>query len=218
MEKALSDAQMLVLPGGFSFGDEPDGSGKYIAAFFRNERLKEAIERLLSVQDGLMLGICNGFQALVKLGLLPYGKIVDPTENDCTLTFNTIGRHQSKYALTKLMSNQSPWLAGMEVGTTYQIPFSHGEGRFVAGEETLKHLFANNQVVTQYVDFDGNTRLDMPYNINGSYAAIEGLTSPDGRILGKMGHSERVGQNIAKNIPGNKIQPIFENGVNYFKL
>ena len=218
MEKALSDAQMLVLPGGFSFGDEPDGSGKYIAAFFRNERLKEAIERLLSVQDGLMLGICNGFQALVKLGLLPYGKIVDPTENDCTLTFNTIGRHQSKYALTKLMSNQSPWLAGMEVGTTYQIPFSHGEGRFVAGEETLKHLFANNQVVTQYVDFDGNTRLDMPYNINGSYAAIEGLTSPDGRILGKMGHSERVGANIAKNIPGNKLQPIFENGVNYFKL
>ena len=218
MEKALSDAQMLVLPGGFSFGDEPDGSGKYIAAFFRNERLKEAIERLLSVQDGLMLGICNGSQALVKLGPLPYGKIVDPTENDCTLTFNTIGRHQSKYALTKLMSNQSPWLAGMEVGTTYQIPFSHGEGRFVAGEETLKHLFANNQVVTQYVDFDGNTRLDMPYNINGSYAAIEGLTSPDGRILGKMGHSERVGANIAKNIPGNKLQPIFENGVNYFKL
>ena len=218
MEKALADAQMLVLPGGFSFGDEPDGSGKYIAAFFRNERLKEAIERLLSVQDGLMLGICNGFQALVKLGLLPYGKIIDPTENDCTLTFNTIGRHQSKYALTKLMSNQSPWLAGMEVGTTYQIPFSHGEGRFVAGEETLKNLFANNQVVTRYVDFDDNVRLDMPFNINGSYAAIEGLTSPDGRILGKMGHSERVGQNIAKNIPGNKIQPIFENGVNYFKI
>ena len=218
MEKALRDAQMLVLPGGFSFGDEPDGSGKYIAAFFRNERLKEAIERLLTVNDGLMLGICNGFQALVKLGLLPYGKIIDPTENDCTLTFNTIGRHQSKYALTKLMSNQSPWLAGMDVGTTYQIPFSHGEGRFVAGEDTLKGLFANNQVVTQYVDMDGNTRLDMPYNINGSYAAIEGLTSPDGRILGKMGHSERVGTNIAKNIPGNKIQPIFQNGVNYFKL
>ena len=216
MEKALANAQMLVLPGGFSFGDEPDGSGKYIAAFFRNERLKEAIERLLSVQDGLMLGICNGFQALVKLGLLPYGKIIDPTENDCTLTFNTIGRHQSKYALTRLMSNQSPWLAGMETGTTYQIPFSHGEGRFVAGEDTLKQLFANNQVITQYVDMDGNTRLDMPYNINGSYAAIEGLTSPDGRILGKMGHSERVGQNIAKNIPGNKLQPIFENGVKYF--
>ena len=216
MDKALADAQMLVLPGGFSFGDEPDGSGKYIAAFFRNARLKEAIERLLTKNDGLMLGICNGFQALVKLGLLPYGKIVDPTENDCTLTFNTIGRHQSKYALTKLVSNQSPWLVGMEVGTTYQIPFSHGEGRFVAGEGTLKQLFANNQVVTRYVDMDGNVRLDMPYNINGSYAAIEGLTSPDGRILGKMGHSERVGQNIAKNIPGNKIQPIFENGVNYF--
>ena len=218
MDKALADAQMLVLPGGFSFGDEPDGSGKYIAAFFRHARLKEAIERLLTKNDGLMLGICNGFQALVKLGLLPYGKIVDPTENDCTLTFNTIGRHQSKYALTKLVSNQSPWLAGMEVGTTYQIPFSHGEGRFVAGEETLKNLFANNQVVTRYVDMDGNTRLDMPYNINGSYAAIEGLTSPDGRILGKMGHSERVGQNIAKNIPGNKIQPIFQNGVDYFKF
>lgn len=216
MEKALADAQMLVLPGGFSFGDEPDGSGKYIAAFFRNERLKEAIEKLLTVQDGLMLGICNGFQALVKLGLLPYGKIIDPTENDCTLTFNTIGRHQSKYALTKLVSNQSPWLTGMEVGTTYQIPFSHGEGRFVAGEDTLAQLFAAGQVVTQYVDMDGNTRLDMPYNINGSYAAIEGLTSPDGRILGKMGHSERVGQNIAKNIPGNKLQPIFENGVKYF--
>lgn len=216
MEKALADAQMLVLPGGFSFGDEPDGSGKYIAAFFRNERLKEAIEKLLTVQDGLMLGICNGFQALVKLGLLPYGKIIDPTENDCTLTFNTIGRHQSKYALTKLVSNQSPWLTGMEVGTTYQIPFSHGEGRFVAGEDTLAQLFAAGQVITQYVDMDGHTRLDMPYNINGSYAAIEGLTSPDGRILGKMGHSERVGQNIAKNIPGNKIQPIFENGVKYF--
>ncbi len=218
MEKALADAQMLVLPGGFSFGDEPDGSGKYIAAFFRNERLKEAIEKLLSVQDGLMLGICNGFQALVKLGLLPYGKIIDPTDNDCTLTFNTIGRHQSKYALTKLVSNQSPWLAGMDVGTTYQIPFSHGEGRFVAGEDTLNRLFAQGQVITQYVDMAGDVRLDMPYNINGSYAAIEGLTSPDGRILGKMGHSERVGQNIAKNIPGNKIQPIFENGVNYFKL
>lgn len=218
MEKALADAQMLVLPGGFSFGDEPDGSGKYIAAFFRNERLKEAIEKLLSVQDGLMLGICNGFQALVKLGLLPYGKIIDPSDNDCTLTFNTIGRHQSKYALTKLVSNQSPWLAGMDVGTTYQIPFSHGEGRFVAGEDTLNRLFAQGQVITQYVDMAGDVRLDMPYNINGSYAAIEGLTSPDGRILGKMGHSERVGQNIAKNIPGNKIQPIFENGVNYFKL
>lgn len=216
MEKALADAQMLVLPGGFSFGDEPDGSGKYIAAFFRNERLKDAIEKLLTVQDGLMLGICNGFQALVKLGLLPYGKIIDPTENDCTLTFNTIGRHQSKYALTKLVSNQSPWLTGMEVGTTYQIPFSHGEGRFVAGEDTLAQLFAAGQVITQYVDMDGHTRLDMPYNINGSYAAIEGLTSPDGRILGKMGHSERVGQNIAKNIPGNKLQPIFENGVKYF--
>ena len=218
MEKALADAQMLVLPGGFSFGDEPDGSAKYIATFFRNERMKEAVEKLLNVQDGLMLGICNGFQALVKLGLLPYGKIVDPTENDCTLTFNTIGRHQSKYALTKLASNQSPWLRGMEVGTTYQIPFSHGEGRFVAGEETLKGLFANNQVVTQYVDMEGQTRLDMPFNLNGSYAAIEGLTSPDGRILGKMGHSERVGANIAKNIPGNKIQPIFQNGVDYFKL
>ena len=218
MEKALQDAQMLVLPGGFSFGDEPDGSGKYIAAFFRNERLNESIERLLHVNDGLMLGICNGFQALVKLGLLPYGKIVDPTENDCTLTFNTIGRHQSKYALTQLVSNQSPWLAGMEVGTTYQIPFSHGEGRFVAGEETLKNIFANNQVITRYVDMDDQIRLDMPFNINGSYAAIEGLTSPDGRILGKMGHSERIGANIAKNIPGNKLQPIFQNGVDYFKI
>lgn len=218
MEKALQDAQMLVLPGGFSFGDEPDGSGKYIAAFFRNERLNESIERLLHVNDGLMLGICNGFQALVKLGLLPYGKIVDPTENDCTLTFNTIGRHQSKYALTQLVSNQSPWLAGMEVGTTYQIPFSHGEGRFVAGEETLKNIFANNQVITRYVDMDEQIRLDMPFNINGSYAAIEGLTSPDGRILGKMGHSERIGANIAKNIPGNKLQPIFQNGVDYFKI
>ena len=218
MEKALKDAQMLVLPGGFSFGDEPDGSGKYIAAFFRNERLKESIERLLTVNDGLMIGICNGFQALVKLGLLPYGKIIDPTENDCTLTFNTIGRHQSKYALTKLVSNKSPWLAGMDVGTTYQVPFSHGEGRFVAGEDTLKNIFANNQVITQYVDMEDNITLDMPFNINGSYAAIEGLTSPDGRILGKMGHSERIGTNIAKNIPGNKIQPIFQNGVNYFKL
>ncbi|MDO4281819.1 MAG: phosphoribosylformylglycinamidine synthase subunit PurQ, partial [Peptococcaceae bacterium] len=175
-------------------------------------------ERLLTVNDGLMLGICNGFQALVKLGLLPYGKIIDPKENDCTLTFNTIGRHQSKYALTQLVSNHSPWLAGMEVGTTYQIPFSHGEGRFVAGEDTLRHLFAQEQVVTQYVDRDGQARLDMPYNLNGSYAAIEGLTSPDGRILGKMGHSERVGQNIAKNVPGNKLQPIFENGVKYFKI
>ncbi len=218
MEKALSDAQMLILPGGFSFGDEPDGSGKYIAAFFRNARLSEAIEKLLHVNDGLMLGICNGFQALVKLGLLPYGKIINPTKNDCTLTFNTIGRHQSKYALTQLVSNRSPWLANMAVGTTYHIPFSHGEGRFVAGEETIRGLFDNGQVLTQYVDMNNNIATDMPYNINGSYAAIEGLISPDGKILGKMGHSERVGENICKNIPGNKWQPIFENGVNYFKI
>ena len=164
-----------------------------------------------------MLGICNGFQALVKLGLLPYGKIVDPTENDCTLTFNTIGRHQSKYALTKLMSNQSPWLAGMEVGTTYQIPFSHGEGRFVAGEETLKHL-------SRTIRWSPSTSIltEIPVSICRTTSTAPmppSKGSPaDGRILGKMGHSERVGANIAKNIPGNKLQPIFENGVNYFKL
>ena len=216
MEKAISDAQMLVLPGGFSFGDEPDGSGKYIAAFFRNDRMATAIEDLLEHRDGLMLGICNGFQALVKLGLLPYGKITDPRQNDCTLTFNTIGRHQSKYALTKLVSTKSPWLAGLEEGQVYNIPFSHGEGRFVAGPETLEKLFQNKQVATQYVDAEGAPSLDMPWNLNGSYAAIEGLVRPGGRILGKMGHSERAGADICKNIPGNKWQPIFANGVRYF--
>ncbi len=216
-EKAVKQSQIIMIPGGFSGGDEPDGSGKFITAFFRNPRIKDAVHDLLDNRDGLMLGICNGFQALIKLGLVPYGKIVDMTENSPTLTFNTIGRHQSMMVRTRVASNKSPWLAGCEVGEIHRVAISHGEGRFVASPELIKQLADNGQIAFQYVDMNGEPTLDIRYNPNTSYEAIEGITSPDGRILGKMAHSERIGSEICKNVPGNKDQKIFESGVAYFK-
>ena len=216
MEKALQTAQMMIFPGGFSFGDEPEGSGKFIAAFMRNPILKERIHELLYKNDGLILGICNGFQALIKLGLVPYGKIVDTDITSPTLTFNRIGRHQSRYVTTRIASVNSPWLAGVDVGDLHNIPISHGEGRFVCSDEMLAQLAANGQIATQYVDFAGQPSMDIAFNPNGSNMAIEGILSPDGRVFGKMGHSERIGTHIAKNIPGEKDQKIFESGVKYF--
>ena len=215
--KGISDAQIIMFPGGFSAGDEPDGSGKFIATAFRNEKLKEAVMKLLNERDGLALGICNGFQALIKLGLVPYGEITPQQPDSPTLTTNNIGRHISKVAYTKVVSNKSPWLAGAVPGEVYAIPISHGEGRFVASDEWIKKLFAAGCVATQYVDLDGNPTMDENFNPNASYAAIEGITSPDGRILGKMGHSERIGEAVARNIYGNPDQKIFESGVAYFK-
>ena len=215
--KGISDAQIIMFPGGFSAGDEPDGSGKFIATAFRNEKLKEAVMKLLNERDGLALGICNGFQALIKLGLVPYGEITPQQPDSPTLTTNNIGRHISKVAYTKVVSNKSPWLAGAVTGEVYAIPISHGEGRFVASDEWIKKLFAAGCVATQYVDLDGNPTMDEDFNPNASYAAIEGITSPDGRILGKMGHSERIGEAVARNIYGNPDQKIFESGVAYFK-
>ena len=215
--KGISDAQIIMFPGGFSAGDEPDGSGKFIATAFRNEKLKEAVMKLLNERDGLALGICNGFQALIKLGLVPYGEITPQQPDSPTLTTNNIGRHISKVAYTKVISNKSPWLAGAVPGEVYAIPISHGEGRFVASDEWIKKLFAAGCVATQYVDLDGNPTMDEDFNPNASYAAIEGITSPDGRILGKMGHSERIGEAVARNIYGNPDQKIFESGVAYFK-
>ena len=217
MEKKINESQIVMLPGGFSGGDEPDGSGKFIVSFLRNPRLKDAIHNLLKNRDGLMLGICNGFQALVKLGLVPYGEIVDMRDDSPTLTFNTIARHQSKMVNTRIASNKSPWLASSNVGDIHSIAISHGEGRFVATAEEIARLAENGQIATQYVDFDGNPTLDIHCNPNTSIDAIEGITSPDGRVLGKMGHSERIGTDISKNVPGNKNQQIFENGVKYFK-
>ena len=215
--KGISDAQIIMFPGGFSAGDEPDGSGKFIATAFRNEKLKEAVMKLLNERDGLALGICNGFQALIKLGLVPYGEITPQQPDSPTLTTNNIGRHISKVAYTKVVSNKSPWLAGAVPGEVYAIPISHGEGRFVASDEWIKKLFAAGCVATQYVDLDGNPTMDEDFNPNASYAALEGITSPDGRILGKMGHSERIGEAVARNIYGNPDQKIFESGVAYFK-
>ena len=215
--KGISDAQIIMFPGGFSAGDEPDGSGKFIATAFRNEKLKEAVMKLRNERDGLALGICNGFQALIKLGLVPYGEITPQQPDSPTLTTNNIGRHISKVAYTKVVSNKSPWLAGAVPGEVYAIPISHGEGRFVASDEWIKKLFAAGCVATQYVDLDGNPTMDEDFNPNASYAAIEGITSPDGRILGKMGHSERIGEAVARNIYGNPDQKIFESGVAYFK-
>ena len=217
MEKLINQSQIVMLPGGFSGGDEPDGSGKFIVSFLRNPRLTDAIHELLKNRDGLMLGICNGFQALVKLGLVPYGEIRDMRDDSPTLTFNTINRHQSKMVNTRIASNKSPWLAGCEVGDIHNIAISHGEGRFVADPVEIAQLAANGQIATQYVDFDGNPTLDIQCNPNTSIDAIEGITSPDGRVLGKMGHSERIGDNVCKNVPGNKDQKIFESGVKYFK-
>jgi len=216
MVKQINQSQIVMIPGGFSAGDEPDGSGKFIATVFRNQRVKEAVMNLLNNRDGLMLGICNGFQALIKLGLVPYGEIKDIDESCPTLTYNTIGRHVSCMVDTKIVSNKSPWLANVGVGDIHSIPVSHGEGRFVANENMVKELVKNGQVATQYVDLAGNPTYDIKYNPNGSVMAIEGITSPDGRVFGKMGHSERIGKNIAKNIIGDKDQKIFEAGVHYF--
>ncbi len=215
--KAISQSQIVMFPGGFSGGDEPDGSGKFIATTFRNEKIKDEIMKLLNERDGLALGICNGFQALIKLGLVPTGEIVEQTELSPTLARNSIGRHQSRIAYTKVVSNKSPWLQKATLGGVYSIPISHGEGRFVAKEEWLRKLFENGQVATQYVDAEGNPTMDEDYNINGSYMAIEGITSPDGRVLGKMGHSERRDRSTYLNIYGDKDQKIFESGVEYFK-
>ncbi|MCX7779780.1 MAG: phosphoribosylformylglycinamidine synthase [Negativicutes bacterium] len=213
----IKNSQIIMLPGGFSAGDEPDGSGKFIAAVFRNPRIKEAIAAFLACQDGLMLGICNGFQALIKLGLLPYGEIRDLDDNSPTLTYNVIGRHVSTMVRTKIVSNLSPWLSLTQVGDVHTVPVSHGEGRFVATAAQLGQLFRNGQVAAQYVDFDGNPSYDIRFNPNGSLEAIEAITSPDGRILGKMAHSERIGANVGINVPGEKDQRIFEAGVKYFQ-
>ena len=214
---ALKSAQMVFVPGGFSGGDEPDGSGKFITAFFRNAAVKEGVMDLLDNRDGLMCGICNGFQALIKLGLVPYGKIIDTDENCPTLTFNTIGRHQSRIVRTRIASNKSPWLSLMNVGDIVNVPISHGEGRFLASEELIRQLVANGQVATQYVDLDGNATSDVHFNPNDSMYAIEGITSPDGRVFGKMGHSERIGAGLYKNVPGNYDIRMFEAAVKYFK-
>ena len=216
-EQAINEAQIIMFPGGFSAGDEPDGSAKFFATAFRNEKLKEAVMKLLNERDGLALGICNGFQALIKLGLVPYGEISGQQADSPTLTYNTIGRHISKMVYTKVVSNQSPWLAQAELGRVYTNPASHGEGRFVANEEWLEKLFANGQVATQYCDASGNVSMDEEFNVNGSYAAIEGITSPDGRVFGKMAHSERRGEAVAINIYGEQDIKIFESGIEYFK-
>ena len=215
-EKAIGQAQIIMFPGGFSAGDEPDGSAKFFATAFQNEKMKEAVMKLLQERDGLALGICNGFQALIKLGLVPYGEIIGQTEDSPTLTFNTINRHISKMAYLKVVSNKSPWLQKAVLGNTYVNPASHGEGRFVASKEWLEKLFANGQVATQYADIDGNVSMDEEWNINGSYASIEGITSPDGRCFGKMAHSERRGDGVAVNIYGEQDLKIFESGVAYF--
>ena len=217
MEKAIRRAQIIMIPGGFSGGDEPEGSGKFIATTFRNPKIAQAVTDLLETRDGLMLGICNGFQALIKLGLVPYGKITEPREDDPTLTFNTLGRHVSRMVYTRITSVKSPWMAGVHAGDIHAVPVSHGEGRFVADEKALKKLIENGQIATQYVDPEGTVSGDILWNPNGSVCAIEGITSPDGRVLGKMGHSERKGVNLYKNVPGEKDQQLFESGVKYFK-
>ena len=213
----LKDAQMIFIPGGFSGGDEPDGSGKFITAFFRNAAIKDGVTDLLDNRDGLMCGICNGFQALIKLGLVPYGRIIDTDENCPTLTFNTIARHQSRIVRTRVASNKSPWLSLTNVGDIYNVPISHGEGRFLASEELIKELAANGQIATQYVDLDGNATSDVHFNPNNSMYAIEGITSPDGRVFGKMGHSERIGAGLYKNVLGEYDIRMFEAAVKYFK-
>ena len=216
-EKAIGQAQMIMFPGGFSAGDEPDGSAKFFATAFQNAKMKEAVEKLLDERDGLVLGVCNGFQALVKLGLVPNGAITGQTEESPTLTYNTIGRHISKMVYTKVVTNKSPWLAQAELGGVYTNPASHGEGRFVASKEWIDRLFANGQVATQYCDLNGNISMDEEWNVNGSYCAIEGITSPDGRVFGKMAHSERRARSVAMNIYGEQDLKIFESGVKYFK-
>ncbi len=215
--ESLKTAQMVVIPGGFSGGDEPDGSAKFITAFFRNPSVREQVTALLEQRDGLMLGICNGFQALIKLGLVPYGKIIDTDDTCPTLSYNTIGRHQSMLVRTRVCSTKSPWLAGAEVGEIYTVPISHGEGRFIASEELVQQLAANGQIATQYVDLSGVPTMDTAFNPNGSICAIEGITSPDGRVLGKMGHSERIGSQLYRNVPGKYDMQLFRSAVKYFK-
>ncbi|MGI5997119.1 MAG: phosphoribosylformylglycinamidine synthase subunit PurQ, partial [Lutispora sp.] len=214
--RRINNSQILALPGGFSGGDEPDGSGKFIAAVFRNDYVKEAVMNLLNKRDGLIIGICNGFQALIKLGLVPYGEIRDIDESSPTLTYNKIGRHVSQLVRTKVVSTLSPWFAYSEVGDIHTVPVSHGEGRFVAGDDMIRQLADKGQIATQYVDLNGNVSAEVPHNPNGSICAIEAITSPDGRVLGKMAHSERVGKYLYKNIPGEKEQNIFRAGVDYF--
>ncbi len=217
LEDAIRRSQMVILPGGFSGGDEPEGSAKFICSFFRNARLTDAVHDLLKNRDGLMLGICNGFQALIKLGLAPYGEIRTADANSPTLTFNRIGRHQSKYVTTRVASVRSPWMLKSHVGDLHTIPISHGEGRFVAPAAVVEQLIAAGQVATQYVNSAGDPSLSIDVNPNGSVQAIEGIFSPDGRVFGKMGHTERAGQWIAKNIPGDKHQPLFESGALYYR-
>ncbi|KON09760.1 phosphoribosylformylglycinamidine synthase [Clostridium botulinum] len=217
LSSKIKQSNIIMLPGGFSAGDEPEGSGKFIATIFRNEKIKDSVMELLKARDGLMLGICNGFQALIKLGLVPFGEIRDINENCPTLTYNDIGRHQSKIAYTKVVSNLSPWFNNVEVGDIHAIPISHGEGKFYAKDNVMKRLIDNGQIVTQYVDVNGNVTSDIRYNPNGSISSVEGICSPDGRILGKMAHSERIGYGTLKNVPGNKDQKIFDAGIKYFK-
>ncbi len=217
MREKIENSQIIFLPGGFSGADEPEGSAKLIAAFFRNPEITNAVHTMLNVRDGLMLGICNGFQALIKLGLVPFGKIVETDENCPTLTFNTIGRHQSMLVRTRIVSNASPWLSGTKVGDVHTVAISHGEGRFVASNSMLEKLVNNGQIATQYVNLNGDATMDLRFNPNGSVLAIEGITSEDGRVFGKMGHSERCADYLYKNVPGNKFEPIFTSGVNYFK-
>ena len=215
--KAIDQAQIIMFPGGFSAGDEPEGSAKFFATAFRNAKMTEAVMKLLNERDGLALGICNGFQALIKLGLVPYGEIRPQAADSPTLTYNTIGRHISKMVYTKVVTDKSPWLAQAELGKVYCNPASHGEGRFVAPKEWLDKLFANGQVATQYVNEAGVPTMDEEWNVNGSYCSIEGITSPDGRVLGKMAHSERRDRSVAINIYGEQDLKIFESGVAYFK-
>ncbi|HAT4080551.1 phosphoribosylformylglycinamidine synthase [Clostridium perfringens] len=217
LKKEIDKSQIIMLPGGFSAGDEPDGSAKFISTIFRNPKIKDSVMKLLNERDGLILGICNGFQALIKLGLLPYGKIIDIEEDMATLTYNNINRHMSSIVRTKITSKKSPWFNEVSLGEVHSIPISHGEGRFVAPESLIKELVENDQIATQYVDLEGNMAMNMPYNPNGSSLAIEGITSRDGRILGKMGHSERIGDNLYKNIPGEFDQKLFKSGVDYFR-
>ena len=217
LKKEIDKSQIIMLPGGFSAGDEPDGSAKFIATIFRNPKIKDSVMKLLNERDGLILGICNGFQALIKLGLLPYGKIIDIEEDMATLTYNNINRHMSSIVRTKITSKKSPWFNEVSLGEVHSIPISHGEGRFVAPEALIKELVENDQIATQYVDLEGNMAMNMPYNPNGSSLAIEGIISRDGRILGKMGHSERIGENLYKNIPGEFDQKLFKSGVDYFR-
>ena len=215
--KKIKQSQIIFVPGGFSGGDEPDGSGKFITAFFRNGAIKNEVNELLKNRDGLMCGICNGFQAIIKLGLVPYGEIIDTDENCPTLTFNSIGRHQSRIVRTRIASNKSPWLSEVKVGDIYSVPISHGEGRFYASDELIAKLAENGQIATQYVDLDGKPTSNILYNPNNSCFAIEGITSPDGHVFGKMGHTERYNDGLYQNVEGNYDMKIFESAVKYFK-